>query len=95
MHAIRTNTERNPNQPIAMSKKSSTFALAFGTWELRIVGEGIANESLIPGLRLAALRISSSPQKSKIFGGPEKKTSLHEITTIAPHYLHDPCVARV
>ena len=27
--------------------------------------------------------------------GPEKKTSLHEITTIAPHNLHDPCVARV
>ena len=26
---------------------------------------------------------------------PGKKTSLHEITTIAPHYLHDPCVARV
>ena len=29
MHAIRTNTARNPNQPIAMSKKSSTFALGF------------------------------------------------------------------
>ena len=31
MHAIRTNTTRNPDQPIAMSKKSSNFALAFGT----------------------------------------------------------------
>ena len=29
MHAIRTNTARNPNQPIAMSEKSSTFALGF------------------------------------------------------------------
>ena len=32
MHKIRTNTARNPNQPIAMSEKSSNFALAFGTW---------------------------------------------------------------
>ena len=31
MHKIRTNTARNPDQPIAMSKKSSNFALAFGT----------------------------------------------------------------
>ena len=33
-------------------------------------------------------------ESDEIFEGPEKKTSLHEITTIAPHYLHDPCVAR-
>ena len=82
MHAIRTNSARNPGQPIAMSEKSSNFAVAF-------VGDGFANESLFPGQRLAALRISSSPQKSEIFGDPEKKTSLHESTTIAPHYLHD------
>ena len=28
----RTQTSRHPGQPIAMSEKSSNFALAFGTW---------------------------------------------------------------
>ena len=28
----RTQTARHPGQPIAMSEKSSNFALAFGTW---------------------------------------------------------------
>ena len=41
----RTQTSRHPGQPIAMSEKSSNFALAF-------VGDGFANESLFPGQRL-------------------------------------------
>ena len=28
----RTQTSQHPGQPIAMSEKSSNFALAFGTW---------------------------------------------------------------
>ena len=50
--------------------------------------------SLGPRLNRRATK-ASSPQKSEIFGDPGKKTSLHESTTIAPHYLHDSCVARV
>ena len=40
-----TQTAQHPGQPIAMSEKSSNFALAF-------VGDGFANESLFPGQRL-------------------------------------------
>ena len=34
------------------------------------------------------------PLHSKSDEDYDSEVSLHEITTIAPHYLHDPCVAR-
>ena len=42
--------------------------------------------------RVRDLKRSASPPlpiRAKLLGDPGKKTSLHESTTIAPHYLHD------
>ena len=65
-------------QAIAMCDFCSTFALAF-------VGDGFANESLFPGQRLLALRISSSPHSSIALWGPQRRRTarsshVHRIT---------------
>ena len=63
MHAIRTNTARNPDQPIAMSKKSSNFALAFGTW--------VAMADTAP-LNQRATKASALPKNPRFSGAPRK-----------------------
>ena len=59
----RTQTSRHPGQPIAMSEKSSNFALAFGTW--------VAMADTAP-LNQRATKASALPKNPRFSGTPRK-----------------------
>ena len=70
----RTQTSRHPGQPIAMSEKSSNFALAFGTW--------VAMADTAP-LNRRATKASALPIRAKLSGGPNGDASHAHRTFIA------------
>ena len=71
MHKIRTNTARNPDQPIAMSKKSSNFA----------AHSALGSHSRYRSTKSAGDQGLCSPQKSETFGGPKKDASLTKVSS--------------